>query len=371
MRPRRLALALLAMMSGAAAPYSLDEAADRGMVDLAWTTPDDPQPNLHLIQHLGEINPGIVNRFAAFWGGPTQARIDHAIWLGSQIHAQLPRALLGFQVPESVAPDYAATLNCDGKPRTFSVAALSAGDVQQADARWLDISKPAVTEFYICVGQAFIDGGFTLMHFEAPALVLSHAAARGGAEDAYRKVRAALSAYARRHGSPLYFSGDEALSAIMPLDAVYEPSRFFHTIEMFRRYQNKVDNPGVGVGYYYALSPAIIRHYRSVVPSRTKVFFYVDNWDPAQDDLRRLMELDPVNRRLLITRSAENARAGGAYFVPSLNHCDGCVKPDAVRDKCEMLPGGTAQYDALACGDVPTIAAALRSTGSQAEIAPH
>jgi hypothetical protein len=88
--------------------------------------------------------------------------------------------------------------------------------------------------------------------------------------------------------------------------------------------------------------------------------FYVDNWDPEQDDLRRLMELGSANRRTLIVRSAENAAAGGAYFIPALYHCEGCgPKAEVIGDPCEILPNGKTQYDAYVCGDWPTIRQAL------------
>jgi hypothetical protein len=49
---------------------------------------------------------------------------------------------------------------------------------------------------------------------------------------------------------------------------------------------------GIGVGYSYALSSQIVRDSRANAPGKVRVFFYVDNWDPTQDDLRRFMELD-------------------------------------------------------------------------------
>jgi hypothetical protein len=88
--------------------------------------------------------------------------------------------------------------------------------------------------------------------------------------------------------------------------------------------------------------------------------FYIDNWDPEQDDLRRLMELRSANRRTLIVKSAENAVAGGAYFIPTVYHCEGCgPRADVVGDPCEVLPNGKTQYDAFVCGDWSTIRKAL------------
>ena len=50
-------------------------------------------------------------------------------------------------------------------------------------------------------------------------------------------------------------------------------------------------------------------------------------------------------------------RGGGAYFIPSLDHCDGCIAPSSIGDKCELMPGRTdkTEYDAIRCGDEAAI----------------
>ncbi len=144
----------------------------------------------------------------------------------------------------------------------------------------------------------------------------------------------------------------------MALDSVYIPARFY--IEDFdRQYRNKVGTD-VGRRYTYVLSPLIVQDLVGAVPKSTRVFFYVDNFDPHQDDLRRMMELDGPNRRELIKRSGEVAARYGATFVPSYNHCDGCVPLNLVGDTCEVDPGSKLSvYNAHECGDLEAIRESL------------
>ena len=68
------------------------------------------------------------------------------------------------------------------------------------------------------------------------------------------------------------------------------------------------------------------------------------------------MELDGANRRYLLETSAATAHRLGAYFIPNLLHCIGCVPTEVVGDPCEIPPGRSkSEYDAVACGDLPTI----------------
>jgi hypothetical protein len=62
---------------------------------------------------------------------------------------------------------------------------------------------------------------------------------------------------------------------------------------------------------------------------------------------------------------APAARGGGAYFIPSLDHCDGCIAPSSIGDKCELMPGRTdkTEYDAIRCGDEAAIKDALDRQG--------
>jgi hypothetical protein len=70
----------------------------------------------------------------------------------------------------------------------------------------------------------------------------------------------------------------------------------------------------------------------------------------AQDDPQRFMELNADMRRMSIVR------------LP-LNHCEGCIPAAAVGDSCEIVRNMTTEYDALSCGDFPTISAALEACG--------
>ena len=154
------------------------------------------------------------------------------------------------------------------------------------------------------------------------------------------------------------FSGEPVLAAEMPLDSVYIPARFY--IDDFdQQYRNKVSTD-VGVRHTYVLSPLIVQDLVREVPKGTIVLFYVDNFDSRQDDLRRMMELDGPNRRELIKRSAGVAAKFGATFVPSYNHCDGCIPLNLIGDACEAdSKSNLSVYNARACGDLDTIKASL------------
>ena len=157
---------------------------------------------------------------------------------------------------------------------------------------------------------------------------------------AYTQLALNLRRRAADKGRPLYLSGDFTTAAALKLEAVYEPSRFYHLEPAYKRYQNRVARPGAGNGYSYVLSPAIIEDQKAKLPATTAVLFYVDNWNDKEDDLRRMMELDAGNRRFMIAQSLVVARQHGALFVPSLDHCVGCVAPRLVGDACEILPDG-------------------------------
>jgi len=63
----------------------------------------------------------------------------------------------------------------------------------------------------------------------------------------------------------------------------------------------------------------------------------------------------------MIVESAKTARANGAYFIPSLNHCDGCIPPPVIGDPCELMPGrsDSTEYDVVRCEDEAAIEEAL------------
>jgi hypothetical protein len=259
--------------------------------------------------------------------------------MAKKITQILPRARIGGGFPENLKTAYSENLPCDSET---DLRSFSRGDLTNRPAGtggkyyWIDPSLPAAQEYYICIGKAQIRRGFTHLHFEEADNILKLSAAPQAAVAGYAHVREALLQYGNTMGVTVSFSGEPEMAREIPLDAVYIPARFFE--ESFdREYQNLVRTQD-GNGYTYALSAAIINHYVALVPRRTKVMFYIDNFDYKQDDLRRMMELDGLNRRHLITQSAQAARAGGAVFVPSLNHCDGCVPSNVIGDTCELLP---------------------------------
>jgi hypothetical protein len=346
--------------SAGAQPYSFQQAAELGMVYLAPS--HDAGENDRIIRRLSEINPGIVEGLGYLWGGPTEQRLAYAATIAAKVRQQLPRVLLGAAWSEGIRPGYDEVLHCGGSlgERRFTVDEISWRRPQGQSSVWVDLSKPAAVSFYDCVGQIYIDRGFTVLRFEAPTLMLRYSAGPATAAEAFARVAVDMRAYAARRGQPIYFIGDPNLARYVHLDGVYVPSRFYHTtLASALKYQNRISRPAIGVGYSYALSPLIVRETVDRVPAGTKVFFDVDNWDPRQDDLRRFMELDHDNRRFLILQSARNARQGGAYFIPPLDHCGGCVPRDAVIDPCEVLPNGSTEYNAMRCRDLAVINEAL------------
>lgn len=350
----------LAVDRAASAPYQLDEAVSKGMVYLEGR--HNRGETFELITHLPEINPGIVQGFGYFWGGPTQSGLDYVAETAARIRQQLPKALMSASLSESVAPNYSETLHCGGAlgDRRFTVDQLTSHRAQSKTAIWLDMSKPEASSFYECAGQIYIDMGITVIGFEAPTLVLRNSTNRASAERAFADVIARLRAYGAKKSLPIYFVGDPDLERSAHMDLVIVPARLYHTtLASALKYQNKIPRTGIGIGYSYALSPLIVKDTVASVPASTKVFFTIDNWDPTQDDLRRMMELDADNRRFLIVQSARNARRGGAFFEPPLDYCPGCTPRNVVVDSCEIKSDNTTEYNALKCGDISTVKQAL------------
>lgn len=337
--------------------YDLDLALRKGAVDLASLHPRSETGDI--INHLKVIQPGIVNRFGYFWGGPSERRMADAQSIIVEIRKTLPHALLGGALSESISGKYNELIFCNenGKARQFRLEELTSGVVQQKDAIFVDLSKDAAVEFYRCVGKRYIDMGFNIIHFESPASVIRHAGSPDAAMSSYIMIIQELREYARYRGRPLYLSGDLFLSRNARLELLYIPSRVYHnTVPDYMPFRRKILNPGVGVGYTYALSEEIVRFYANALGGNTKVMFYVDNWDRNQDDLRRFMELDAANRRKFIQLSYATARKYGSFFVVPLNHCTGCVEAAFVGDQCEIVDSNMTEYNAVRCNDVEFIA---------------
>jgi hypothetical protein len=342
--------------------FSFDEALHRGVVDFSpnpWTS----RHYQHLIDNIRTINPGIVNRFGFFYGGGFQGWYDRVGDIAKKLRAQLPKALLGGALPEHIKQGYDETLACGGQLGsqrfTFDQIALPSNGQTYA---WLNILSPRAQTYYRCIGQIQIDRGLTYLHFENPGGVISQAADSTRAVSAYRAVRDQLTRYGQNRGKTIYWSGDSHLSHHVALDGVYIPARFYHNTTA-TQYRNRIARPGVGSrGYSYALSQAIIDDVKRATAPSTRVMFYVDNWDNSQDDLRRLMELDRINRRYLIRESGRIAHANGVVFIPSLNHCVNCVPNSlgVIGDSCNVIDSQQTQYDAHHCGDYDAIRDAMR-----------
>jgi len=346
--------------------FSLNEAIRQGVVN--WrANPEWPTGTQGQIDRIAALAPGLIYKVGIrnAWGRMGHQDIARAASIYGALRRAMPRAIFGIGLNETVLKDYDETLNCPaplGDTQFRATAMTKPNEPLLGGTGWLDLAMPAARDFYLCQGKMFFRIGFTLIHFEEMENVIAHSSSPGAAWNNYLAIIKTLRAFADAAGRKIYFSGDPGPSGKgMPLDAVYAPSRFFHTtIPAYVKFQNKIARPGIGDDYSYTLSGKLIRAIKAEASSDARVFFYVDNWDPRQDDLRRMMELDPINRRFLITSSAEAAHQGGVYFIPSLDHCDGCVPPEAVGDQCEILPGTRkSEYDAFRCGDVGAIQEAL------------
>ena len=340
------------------------EAVSHGVVDVVYSKYNKRSIE-PVVDHIGELDPGIVNRFGFAFGGPDLADLERQATILRRMRALLPRALMGAVFPQDLSKGYAVSLKCGGNERTFlATTMMSAAPLPPELARdfvMLDMSKSELQDYEICLGKIYVDQGFSFMHFEQLWSVVIRSESQPAAMAGYHRIQNEVRDYAATFGRRIYFSGDWLSATELHLEAVYEPSRFYHTtVPAYLKYQNRVPRPGIGVGYTYTFSPQIITESVARVPPYTLVMFYVDNWNPAQDDLRRMMELDGQNRRTLLIKSAENAAKGGAYFIPTIFHCPCGPDKEEVGDSCEDASGGgPTQYDGYMCGDWPTIHQAL------------
>jgi hypothetical protein len=369
---KRLLLAsawLLASALPAAATDALDRAIAQGVVnwriDPQWPATKDAELGV-----LQTLRPGLIYKVGlrTGWGQVSNATLDSAGDIARLIKSKLPDVMLGIGMGESVRPDLDVTIGCGGESRRFTAAQMTVpGKPLLGGTAWIDVATDAGRDFYECQAKNLIDLGYALINPDGGGLVIKNSSSPAAAVKNFNAMFARLKAYARANGREVYFSGDiDMLEAGVAIDTAYLPSRFYHvTIPQYKKYQNRIARPGIGVGYSYALSRAMVQDFRAKAGAHVRLFFYIDNWDPAQDDLRRFMELDTRNRRFLITESAKTAHDGGAYFIPSLNHCDGCISPTTIGDRCQMMPERTdkTEYDALRCGDVATIQQALEVEG--------
>lgn len=340
-------------------PYSLDAAITKGVVNARMSL-FSVTDQKHVFDTIAGLDPGMIYvTYVGVWGTIRQQDLNSAGRIADKLQQLMPHTILGGGVNESVSLSIPPqTLNCGGQlgTKTFSPRAMI--DPRQralGDTSWLDLANPTARDYYLCVGTELIDRGYTLIGFPEHENLIAHASSKTEAIENFVSLLQVLRKYGAEKGRVIYFSGDPATDAtVKQIDFYYVPARFYH-LTFAQKYQNKVLRPGVGVGYSYSLSPARVHDVLATAPKHARVFFYVDNWDAKQDDLRRFMELDSDNRRYLLITSAQTARQNGAYFIPPMLHCVDCIPAAAVGDKCEIRADGKTEYDAVACGDIPTI----------------
>ena len=349
--------------SPTSAQYSINAAIAKGVINARMSL-FNATDQKHVLDSIQELDPGIIYAtYVGVWGTIRQQDLNTAGQLATALRQKLPRTIFGGGVNESMSLSIAPqTLACGGGlgTRTFDPNEMVIrGGNKLGDTAWLDMAKPIARDYYLCVGTMLIDRGYTLIGFPEHENVIAHASSKPEAQRNFVDLLQRLRHYGLEKGQTVYFSGDPATDAtVNEIDFYYVPARFYH-LTFAQKYQNRIARPGIGVGYSYSLSPAHVRDVMAAAPPRAHVFFYIDNWDSSQDDLRRFMELDANNRRYLLTNSAQTAHKGGAYFILPLLHCVDCIPAKVTGDTCEIRPDGKSEYDAVTCGDIPTIKQAL------------
>ena len=358
-----LGLQRRALASSGSSSYSLDEAIAKGVVNARMSL-FNATDQKHVLDSIAGIDPGIIYAtYVGVWGTIRQQDINSAGQLAAVLHQYLPRTILGGGVNESVSLSIAPqTLHCGARLGTQTFVPKDMVDPKLrplGDTAWLDLANAKARDYYLCIGAELIDRGYTLISFPEHENVIAHASSKPEAIKNFVYVMDELRRYGTEKGEHIYFSGDPTTDdTAKDIEFFYVPSRFFHT-SFAQKYQNKIIRKGIGVGYSYSLSPLRVQDALATAPRHAKIFFYVDNWDATQDDLRRFMELDGDNRRYLITTSAETAHKYGAYFIPNLLHCVDCIPAKVVDDKCEVRPDGKTEYDAVTCNDLTAVKQAL------------
>ncbi len=137
-----VAIMLLASPAARTAELTFDQAAERGMVDMAANKP--PSENAELFAHLHEIDPGIIDGFAFFFAGPTQQMLDSVAQNVGKIHQQSPDTLTVAGWSESVQASYDQILRCGGRlgDHRFTAANITSGRKQTGAVDWIDMAKP-------------------------------------------------------------------------------------------------------------------------------------------------------------------------------------------------------------------------------------
>lgn len=340
---------------------NLSDALQRGYVDIR-SGEAFPAENEPLFAALAYLRPGVVNNLAYNWNGVTLEEIQQS---GRYLKAAmrfLPDGLFVASTFETVRNGYRADLKCKVGPTYFDFETLRGLAIDDARA-WIDISRPATLDFFSCLGEIYIDQGFRILNIQQGDGLVEHALVKDAAKANLTLLQSRLNKYALERGIDLYWQGEPGMLDYMHLDLVMVPARFY--IDDFdRKYRNRVDRRGVGVGYSYSLSVLRVQDINASIAGRATAIFAVDNFDEKQDDLRRFMELDADNRRYLIVSSAQTAHDNGSVFAIPLDLCPGCINISYVRDQCMILPNGSSEYNAVRCLDLQVINEALKIKGS-------
>lgn len=349
-------------------PYTLDEALRLGTVDFSphpWLS----RPYQPLIEQIDTLNPGALIELGFLYGGVSQQFLDMTANIARHIRAKLPRTLLGTRFPEhlDISKYPLRTLTCGGGLGnvTFDHRRMAGSKYAQSHLfAWMDPAKPEAQLYFLCLGKFYIDNGFTMIGFTNPSGMLETHPDPDAVIASFKIIQAELNRYATSKSSnaKIYWGGDAATSRRIHTDYAFEPMRVFDTNAWAKTWNNRVARPGIGSKEYsFTLSPKIIGDMKRLANPQTKILFYVDNYDGQDDDLRRFMELDAINRRFLMLESVRLAKSSGVFVSLPLNHCEGCIQADRTGDACHIIPSTkSTSYDALACGDIPTIRDALR-----------
>jgi hypothetical protein len=267
---KRLLLAsawLLASALPAAATDALDRAIAQGVVnwriDPQWPATKDAELGV-----LQTLRPGLIYKVGlrTGWGQVSNATLDSAGDIARLIKSKLPDVMLGIGMGESVRPDLDVTIGCGGESRRFTAAQMTVpGKPLLGGTAWIDVATDAGRDFYECQAKNLIDLGYALINPDGGGLVIKNSSSPAAAVKNFNAMFARLKAYARANGREVYFSGDiDMLEAGVAIDTAYLPSRFYHvTIPQYKKYQNRIARPGIGVGYSYALSRAIVQDFRA------------------------------------------------------------------------------------------------------------
>jgi hypothetical protein len=354
--------------------YSLDEALRLGTVDFS-PNPYITRPYQPTINEIGTLGPGALVELGFLYGGVSQDSLNTTSTVANDLRLKLPQTLLGTRFPEhfdTVQYPVRENLTCGGSmgTRSFNHRDMVRQNSVSLPA-WVDLTIEKTREYFLCIGKFYIDNGFTMLGFTNPSGMLENYPNPSAMIAAFIEIQSQLNQYAASKGAKIYWGGDVHTSYQIPTDYAFQPMRVNTDSAWAAQWKNRIERLGVGNGYSYTLSRTMINDMKALAKAGTKILFFVDNFDGMQDDLRRFMELDAINRRYFILESVRLAKANGVFVTLPLTHCEGCVDKSLTGDACHTVPTPNPNtlpktaYNALACGDFPAIQDALRMTTDQ------